>query len=403
MPTSKKWFTCTPVRFVGDHTFFARDSGLLCKGFQEIGVECESIMPGPAMDVDQTTDLIRTDYRNLEDPEWWQSLGGEGVVFYGWGSGKYVRIVRAIKKAGLKLVTHMDTAGILGIFNGIPDYSKTLMTVCKGESQSNLWAYPRFAARMAYASTIGLIKNDFRRAQHLKEADFIGAITPIALERIQKVCRIYGGNELAGRVKLIPHPNSSFMRYDARIPKESLVVAIGRWDDSKVKGTELLMESIGMLAGLSPETDVEIYGKTSPDMVAWHQKLPEPARERVKLMGIVRNDVLAMALQRAKVSLCTSLRESYHIASAENLCCGGTVVGPDVPEVPSMKWFTESGCGRLAPRSAGPFANAVLDELQAWDRGERNPQEISNKWTERLHAPKVAEQILKLAASGHCD
>ena len=87
-PAKHKWFTCTPVRFVGDHTFFARDSGLLCKGFQEIGVECKAIMPGPPMEVDQTEDLIRTDYGNLEDPVWWASLGGEGVVFLRLGFGE---------------------------------------------------------------------------------------------------------------------------------------------------------------------------------------------------------------------------------------------------------------------------------------------------------------------------
>ncbi|MEI6177930.1 MAG: hypothetical protein WCS43_13650, partial [Verrucomicrobiota bacterium] len=110
---SGKWFTCTPLRFKGDRTFFARDSGLLCKGFQEIGVACKAIMPGPPMDDDQTDDLIRTAYENLEDPAWWKTLNGEGVVFYGWGSGKYVKIVRAIKQADLLLVSHMDTAGML--------------------------------------------------------------------------------------------------------------------------------------------------------------------------------------------------------------------------------------------------------------------------------------------------
>ena len=28
-----KWYTCTPVSFKGDHTFFSRDSGAFCKAF----------------------------------------------------------------------------------------------------------------------------------------------------------------------------------------------------------------------------------------------------------------------------------------------------------------------------------------------------------------------------------
>lgn len=391
-----KWFTCTPIRFSGDHTFFSRDSGLLCKGFQMIGIECKAIMPGPEMENDQLEDLIRTDYRNLEDPAWWRELGGEGVVFYGWGSGKYVKIVKAIKLAGLKLVTHMDTAGMLGVLNGFGDYAKTLWTVSKGESPSTLAAFARFTARLGYGSTLGVLRNDFTRARHLQQADWIGAITPIALERIQKVCRVYGGDALAERVTLIPHPNSPFMRYDPKIPKEPLVVATGRWDDDRVKGTELLMSAVAELVAKSPVAKVEIYGTAPSFMSEWQRELPPEAGLRVHLMGVVRNEVLAKALQRASISLCTSLRESYHIASAEALCCGCSIVGPGVSEIPSMKWFTENGVGRMALRTAGSMGEALLSELRAWEKDLRNPQEISRKWTERLHANKVAERILEL-------
>ena len=398
-PAKHKWFTCTPVRFVGDHTFFARDSGLLCKGFQEIGVECKAIMPGPPMEVDQTEDLIRTDYGNLEDPVWWASLGGEGVVFYGWGSGKYVKIARAIKQAGLNLVSHMDTAGIFSIFNGLPDYPKSLLAICKGESSNAFVSYTRFALRFANASTFGIIKNDLSRAKHLKQADVIGAITPIAMDRIRRVCHIYGGNDLAAKVKLIPHPNSSLMRYDPAIPKETLLVATGRWDDTKIKGTELLLTTVGLILEKSADAKVEIYGTIPPLMYSWHQALPEKARTQVKLIGTVRNDILAIALQRASISLCTSLREGYHTASAEALCCGCSIVGPDVAEIPSMKWFTEGGRGRMSYRQPEPMARAILGELQAWQAGERDPQAISRKWIARLHAPRVAELILKTCAS----
>ena len=62
-----KWYTCTPVSFKGDHTFFSRDSGAFCKAFQRIGVESRAIMPTPAQEGDEP-DLIRTEYANLEDP-----------------------------------------------------------------------------------------------------------------------------------------------------------------------------------------------------------------------------------------------------------------------------------------------------------------------------------------------
>lgn len=104
-----KWYTCTPVPFKGDHTFFSRDSGAFCKAFQRIGLESRAIMPTPVQEGDDP-DLIRTEYANLEDAAWWKSLGIDGLVLYAWGTGKYLPIARSIHDAGIFLVVYMDSS-----------------------------------------------------------------------------------------------------------------------------------------------------------------------------------------------------------------------------------------------------------------------------------------------------
>ena len=400
MIPSGKWFTCTPVSFVGDERFFARDSGLLCKGFQEIGVDCRAIMPLPEWPGDHTDDLIRTLPENLRNPEWWKSLGGKGVVFYGWGAGKYAPIAKAIKAAGLHLVSHMDTAGMLGVLNGVTEYASSQWRIAQGESDCWIKGANRFALKFGYASTIGLFRNDMRRAKHLRQADIVGAISPVAVERIRRICRVYGGEELASRVFLIPHPNATYMTHDPAIPKEHLVVAVGRWDDAKVKGTSLLLDVCERVLAGDDLLRIEIYGQFPHQLSTWHAVLPITMRERITLVGKVPNAALTRNLQRAKVLLCTSLRESYHAVSAESLCCGASVVGPDVPEIPSLKWFTDGPYGRLALRQADALADAVLAELASWDSGERDPVRISAHWGGLLHAPSVARRILELFDSG---
>jgi glycosyltransferase involved in cell wall biosynthesis len=308
-----------------------------------------------------------------------------------------VKIVRAIKEAGIILVTHMDTAGMLGILNGPREFAGTLWRVSLGEANSTLAGICRFVLRLAYGSTIGVIRNDMGRAQHLKQADLIGAITPIAMERIRKVCRVYGGEALAKRVQLVPHPNASYMRYDAAIPKERLVVAVGRWDDAKVKGTDLLLQASKIAAERDPELKIEIYGRPNPAMTQWHAGLPNNLQARILIKGVVPNTEITQGLQRAKISLCTSLREGYHTVSAEAHCCGCSAVGPDVPEIPSMKWFAAEPYGRMATRDAASMAKAIGQEMAAWDEGHREPNQISRYWAEQLHAPRVAEQILALS------
>lgn len=76
-----RWFTCTPKRFHGGEAFFARDSCLLCKGFQEIDIECKAILPEPTVAGENKVDLIRTKYHDLENPEWWALLNANGVVY----------------------------------------------------------------------------------------------------------------------------------------------------------------------------------------------------------------------------------------------------------------------------------------------------------------------------------
>lgn len=78
-----RWYTCTPMAFKGDHTFFNRGSGLFCKAFQEIGIESKAVTPLPGQNRDWP-DLIRTDYKNLESSDWWKAQCVTGVVLYAW-------------------------------------------------------------------------------------------------------------------------------------------------------------------------------------------------------------------------------------------------------------------------------------------------------------------------------
>lgn len=98
-----RWYTCTPVAFGGGPDFFARDSGLLCRGFQQIGIESCAVMPGPKVPEDEP-DLLRTDYANLESAVWWRGHQLDGVVLYAWGSPRYRFVAKAIHEAGIFLV-----------------------------------------------------------------------------------------------------------------------------------------------------------------------------------------------------------------------------------------------------------------------------------------------------------
>ncbi len=393
-----QWFTCAPLPFDGNTRHFARDSGLLCKGFQEIGIPCKAILPGKPRNDDQTEDLIRTDYENLTRADWWRSLNGTGVVFYGWGDGRYLPIVRAIKEAGLFLVTNLDTGGLFSMATGVSEYTGSLWRGIIGRRGITPSGLSYFAWRTFYSLTLRRWLVDSPRIRHFETADVIASISPLAVERVRRFCRAYpAGDALAAKVRHVPHANASYMRYDSGVPKECLIIAVGRWDDEKVKGTALLVEVIRDTLHRHPAVVFEIYGPLSPKIERLSRELPDNLKPRLRLVGTVPNLELRRACQRARVSLCTSLAEGYHTVSAEALCSGCSVVGPDIPEIPSMQWFTDGPYGTRAPRSARALTDALIRELSAWENREREPQSISAHWTAILHAPRVAEKILRIA------
>lgn len=395
---SLPWFTCTPVRFPGNQGFFERDSGLLCKGFQAIGIPSKAIMPGPPMEGDCTDDLIRTEYHNLEDPAWWRAQKGEGVVFYAWGAARYFPVARAIRQAGYKLVSHIDSSGTFGIAAGPMEYWRANWRIqnALGITPSSLAV---FLAKFFSSFTWSWVKHDWGRARHLRQADLIGAVSPLAVDRIRRACQMYGGPELASRVRLIPHPVGLHMSYSGEA-KSPRVIAVGRWlpEDWRQKNPALLLEVLTRLLAARSDLECVVVGRMQEALRA---KFLEAAGEncsRLRLLGYVPNRDLSAWLQSSQVALCTSTHESFHIASAEALCCGCSVVAPDFGELPSLQWFAGESCGQLGAPSAHAIAQAVLDELILWQNHRRNAKRIADIWGSRLHADQVARLILQISS-----
>lgn len=386
-----KWYTCTPVSFKGDHTFFSRDSGAFCKAFQRIGMESRAIMPTPAQDGDDP-DLIRTEYANLEDPAWWKSLGIDGLVLYAWGTGKYLPVARAIHDAGIYLVVFMDTSGIFYPWS----YWKTLTRHIwdmeknrKGSLKGSIFA----CLRIIKYHTIGAV--DMGRRKHWKMANLISFPSPPALRSVRDRQWLYG-KRTCEKLALIPNPISSQHIWKPVSPKRNLVVAVGRWDDFFQKNTKLLMLTLEIFLCQHIPWDVEIYGNIPLCLHEWHQSLSPDHQACIHLKGIVPNQELIKIYSKAKICLCTSRYEGSHIASAEALCAGASVAGPRLtPMLNCLQWYASHDSGTLSPRDTPEsLAGALLEEIRAWDEGKRRPEEISRYWCSLLHAENSCKRII---------
>lgn len=386
-----KWYTCTPVPFKGDHTFFCRDSGAFCKAFRQLGMESKAIMPTPAQEGDDA-DLIRTDYANLEDPEWWKSLGIDGLVLYSWGMGKYTPVARAVRRAGIRLVVFMDSAGLFYPWS----YWKTLtghLWMMERTRHGRLKGTVRAALRIIKAHTAGALNLGCRR--HLKMADLVTFPIPLALDSIRKRQWLYG-KHICDRLALIPTPISARPAWTPASPKRDLILAVGRWDDRLQKNPELLMETLEIITRRHTGWNIDIYGNIPPFMRAWHESLPSDQQAAIRLAGPVPNEELQKSYAEAKICLCTSRYESSHIVSAEALCAGASVVGPQlIPMLSCISWYISHDSGTVSPgNTPESLAEALLEEINCWKTGKRDPQEISRYWSGQLHATHSCRRIL---------
>ena len=384
-------FTCTPVAFGGGPDFFARDSGLLCRGFQAIGVESRAVMPGERKQEDEA-DLIRTDYGNLESAVWWKEQRLDGVVLYAWGRPKFRKVAAAIHEAGIFLVLNQDNGGLVSPLAGFRDWLEEQWILAGQGRGPGAWL--RFLILTLRELSAGLLVTDPLRAAHLNQGDVIACVSPKAAEHYRKLCRIYGGPDLADRVQVVPHAVESRFRFSAA-RKRRQVACVGRWQDVVQKRPWLLVEVIRSLLTADDEVSVVIAGNLTAELETWHRALPDLQRVRVQLRGRVERDELVEILTESQVFYSPSAFESFGIAAAEALCSGCSVVAGRSVSMTGFEWFVSENSGMLADEDdCKGHASALMGELAAWRDGQREAGGISSVWCERLHAERVARRIL---------
>jgi glycosyltransferase involved in cell wall biosynthesis len=389
---SYRVFTCTPIRFRGDESFFSRDSGLLSIGFQSIGIDSYAVMPGPPIEGDNEG-LIRTEFHNLENPDWWRSQKVDGVVLYAWALPKFSPITKAIKDAGAKVLLNMDTNGVISPAPYCWDfYSHTIVKSIRVHGV--IIGIFEGVLKCLKASLPWVL--DLPRLKHLELADSIGIVSPLALQKVSAHCAFNHRPSLISKLVFVPHPVSDQFKYSG-IPKKNQIVSVGRWtkSDRWQKDPKLLIRTLDLFLRRRKEYHACIVGQYDETLKNEISRLSADVRDRISCMGRIANHDIVSILNETKISLCASFQESFHIASAEALCCGASIASHACPFLPSFEYLTSKACGTLATnRSPESLAEALDDEALAWESGGRDPLKISKEWIRELHAGNVANRAL---------
>jgi glycosyltransferase involved in cell wall biosynthesis len=386
-------FTCTPVDFGGGPDFFARDSGLLCRGLQSLGIESHAIMPGEARASDEP-DLIRTAYANLESASWWRDQKIDALVLYAWGRPKFRKVAQAIHEAGIFLILNQDNGGFISPLAGWGGWLKEKW-IMSGQG-ADLRSWLRFVISALKESALGLLITDPLRASHLKHGSIIACVSPQAAEVYRNLCYRYGGRELASKVRFIPHAVEPIFQ-DSGAKRSKQIICVGRWSDIVQKRQDRMMAVFDRLLVSDRNVSLVIAGESTNALRDWHASLSDSDKPRVNLLGRLDRSALATLMAESQVFYSPSAYESFGIAAAEALCSGCSVVAHRSVSMASFEWFVSDDSGTLANEdSIDAHLRALTHELDAWEKGDRNAQTISQMWRDRLHAEHVAMEVTKI-------
>ena len=391
-----KIHTCALMPFTADEMFFTRDSGLLCRSLQALGVESNVIMPtGPSYGNPDPEDIIRANKDQFANPEWWRSLGIDGVVFIAWGFKQHTPIIRAARAAGIRTCALFDCNGDPFPYADI--FAKPRILWRKGKFIENLpYRVLGTAARVLLLGLKG-IGAHYHRSVQMGIPHIAAFQTPKTMQRCLSVARLFTWLEARSEALVLGYAIPDSPNQCLATQRRTNVVAVARWDALRHKRPHMLMHVVKRVLTCHPSVTFEIFGRLIPAIEQWHAGLERSLQERVRVHGIKSSSVVMAAINSSQILYCPSVEEGVPLAVVEALCGGCSVAGLGTPAVPGLHWAISEGHGSAAHTdSVAAHADAVMSELTAWEDGLRDPVKISRKWKRWFSSRDVAVRVLEL-------
>jgi len=364
---------------------------MFSRGLRSIGVESRAVMPGPER-VGDDPSLIRTSYHNLTDSFWWKSLGIDGVILYSWAAPRYTPVAKAIRDAGLHLLVCMDTCGVISPQANRGAWFFDLPTRVLMEKPFAMGKM-REVAKFLVESLMAPVAK--ARLHHYNVADAVSVPTPDGVTWVRNEIRSLGDPSLISKIHYLPHPQSPQFRYDDT-PKEKLVVSMARWrkEDWAQKNPRVLLKTYRRFLSEHKDWNGIVVGSGATSLLRLLSINPIP---RLEFREAIDPSNVPSFFNRASIGFWSSRWEGQQGTAAQALCCGCSVVSHSSPMMSCFRHYVSRDSGKLADRNTpADLASALSQEALAWERGNRNPENISRAWMGEFHADQAALRAMKL-------
>lgn len=378
-----------PSRFVGDDAFYVkRDAFRFVQHLESVSVSAKMVLlPSATGDgVPRDKRLLVAPYGQWTSPEFWKGFGVRTVVVYAFGVIRPRRmppVFRAIRDAGCRVVFQMDTAF------GLVRFPDRCWTMCKrrywwarGWGRSVVRSFALAVVQTLYWAWGGTFR--FMCSDLLPLCDSIRVESETALENTRKRLRSLHQAETAERVVLATHPVPDAYAWDrSRTAKKNRIVCVALdWDDPRKGGRVLAKALARVLPGSGWEAVVVgAHSDEVADGAATAKRMVRPVLE-------ADASVLEPIYKEARIFVTASGAEEAPNVVQEALVSGCSVAFP--PELVHLDTLVRSGAGTMSRHRTGrSLAEAIRREMDAWESGARDPDDIFR----RVGRPSLASVL----------
>jgi glycosyltransferase involved in cell wall biosynthesis len=360
-----------------------KDPGQITLGLGEAGADVFLIPLNPMGPDEQAP--FRIERADPRRDEFWAHADADVVLFFSRLDPRWTALVERIKAHGKTVIVKADSDGTLG-YPLVPNYLRTLSVTRDpiGWMLRNVkWRLPvkRFVAQ---------------KIEQIARADAVIFESPGALRNATRVLAYWGYHHLVDRLHCVPNPVAPDILEAPLRPKENVIVAIGRWQDEGAKNTGVLVRVLADFLRRRPDYRSVILGPGADRVTRRARSLAPSIQARMDIRGSVERPDVARVLSAARICLVPSRMESFHIAAAEALCMGCSVVVTPVEslEYLSARGFSGTVAGGFGPE---PVLSALGDDVTKWERKEYDPRHLAHHWRSKLSRRTVAQAIVKIA------
>jgi glycosyltransferase involved in cell wall biosynthesis len=183
----------------------------------------------------------------------------------------------------------------------------------------------------------------------------------------------------------------------SEIPKkERQVVAVGRWDDWRVKNTKSAVRVLCRLLEVRPFFRAVMVGPGEGLIRrVMGEGLSSPS-SRISIIGARPQQDLLQTLGESMVLFMPSRWEGFPLAAAEAVCMGCTVAGSPIEALQSLACDGSTGTTATS-FDEDALLEALLCETEKWESGDHDPKALSRKFRDEFDRRRVADRILTIA------